>query len=77
MDPRRNAVGCTFMATRPSVIVNPLVRLAKAGSLRQRPAWENDTIACAAVIGPDPSDLGIGGQLAIGSPRGVISGGPN
>jgi hypothetical protein len=27
--------------------------LAKAASLRQRPAWENDTMACAALTGGD------------------------
>lgn len=34
--------------------MNPLARLAKVALLRLRPAWENDTIACAAVTGPIP-----------------------
>src|SRR5436305_14629871 len=31
--------------------------LAKAASLRQRPAWENDTMAWAALTGPIPGWL--------------------
>jgi hypothetical protein len=29
--------------------------LANAASLRQRPAWENDTMAWAALTGPIPA----------------------
>src|SRR5215470_2452346 len=37
---------------------------AKAASLRQRPGWENNTMACAALTGPMPGCLvSSGGQV--------------
>src|ERR671916_3269458 len=59
-DPRWNAVGCTFLAARPSVVVNPFVRLAKAAvSLRQG----GKTRTPARREGADPSDPGMAGSL--------------
>jgi len=39
--------------------------LAKAASLRQRPTWENDTMAWAALTGPIPGWLS--------SPGGIVA----
>jgi hypothetical protein len=54
--------------------------LAKAASLRQRPAWENDTMAWAALTGPIPGWLSSpgtrSGTMAASSVRLVASARP-